>query len=86
MTGALISLGEVPWVAGVQALAVAAAAVVVGMLASEVKHVRDARRRIAAGPPAAKARVESPGACCSSPTAARRSCGGSSWEDWPPCC
>jgi hypothetical protein len=51
MTGSLISLGEVPWVAGVQALAVAAAAVVVGMLASEVKHVRDARRRIAAGPP-----------------------------------
>lgn len=51
MAGALISLGEVPWVAGVQALAVAAAAVVVGMLASEVKHVRDARRRMAAGPP-----------------------------------
>jgi hypothetical protein len=51
MTGALIGLGEVPWVAGVQALAVAAAAVVIGMLASEVKHVRDARRRIAAGPP-----------------------------------
>ncbi|MEA2685041.1 MAG: hypothetical protein QOE93_236 [Actinomycetota bacterium] len=51
MTGALISLGEVPWVAGVQALAVAAAAVVIGMLASEVKHVRDARRRMAAGLP-----------------------------------
>jgi len=51
MTGALISLGEVPWVAGLQALAVAAAAVVVGMLASEVKHVRDARRRMAAGAP-----------------------------------
>jgi len=50
MTGALVSLGEVPWVAGMQALAVAAAAVVVGMLASEVKHVRDARRRMAAGP------------------------------------
>ena len=45
MTGALISLGEVPWVAAVQALAVASAAVVVGMLASEIKHVRDARRR-----------------------------------------
>ena len=52
MTGALVSLGEVPWIAAVQAMAVAAAAVVVGMLASEVKHVRDARRRMAAGWPA----------------------------------
>ena len=51
MTGALISLGEVPWIAAVQSMAVAAAAVVVGMLASEVKHVRDARRRAAAGAP-----------------------------------
>ena len=51
MTGALVSLGEVPWVAGVQAMAVAAAAVVVGMLASEVKHVRDARRRMSTGTP-----------------------------------
>lgn len=47
--GAAIASGEVVWLAVLQMLAVGAAAVAVGGLAEEIRHIRDTRKRAANG-------------------------------------
>lgn len=49
--GAAIASGEIWWLAVLQMLAVGAAAVAVGGLAEEVRHIRDTRKRAANGVP-----------------------------------